>query len=101
MLLFSHRPIHLLIALSLAAFAATPTAAQPIEQNARAMRPYMQPYQVTKLEWELLQFNLLWSGSFSAPGSYFTSYPVLFDQKGMRFRTFLAISEQFSFFWRR
>ena len=51
------------------------------DRNARSLRPYMQPYQVTKLEWELLQFNLLWSGSLSNSGTYLTSFPVIFDHR--------------------
>jgi len=90
----NYRLVPLLIALLLEAVAATPVVAQQIDRNVRALRPYMQPYQVTKLEWELLQFNVLWSGSFSTPSSYLTSYPVFFDQKSMRFRTILGISEQ-------
>ena len=63
------------------------------DRNARSLRPYMQPYQVTKLEWELLQFNLLWSGSLSNSGTYLTSFPVIFDHRVMRFRSFFRISE--------
>ena len=63
------------------------------EKNARALRPYMQPYQVTKLEWELLQFNLLWSGSYAPPASHLTSYPVIFDYRTNRFRSTFMIVE--------
>lgn len=77
------------------AFTADSAIAQSAEKdrNARSLRAYMQPYQVSKLEWELLQFNLLWSGSFTNPGSYLTSYPVVFDYRTMRFRVFFSISE--------
>lgn len=71
-------------------YAQTPTT----EQNAKALRPYLAPQQVTRLDWELLQFNLLWAGSFSTPGSYLTSYPVLFDRKTSRFRAVFAIAER-------
>ena len=64
------------------------------EGNARTLRSYMQPYAVTKLEWELLQTNLLWAGFRTTPSSYLTSYPLLFDHKTMRFRTFFSISER-------
>ena len=33
-----------------------------IDRNKNTLRSYMQPHQVTRLEWELLQFNLHWSG---------------------------------------
>ncbi len=64
------------------------------DRNARALRAYMQPYQVTKLEWELLQFNLSWSGSYSPSASYLASFPVIFDYRAMRFRTLFTISER-------
>lgn len=64
------------------------------EQNAQALRPYLVPQRVTRLDWDLLQFNLLWAGSFSNPGSYLTSYPVLFDPKTLRFRVVFAIAER-------
>lgn len=67
--------------------------ANAAERNAKVLRPYMQPYQLTKLEWELLQFNLLWSGSYAPPASYLTSYPVIFDYRASRFRSLLGITE--------
>lgn len=63
------------------------------ERNAKALRAYMQPYQPTKLEWELLQFNLLWAGSYVPPASYLTSYPVIFDYRASRFRGLVGITE--------
>jgi hypothetical protein len=63
------------------------------EKNARVLRPYMQPYQVTKLEWELLQFNLLWSGSYAPPASHLISYPVIFEYRTNRFRSTFFIVE--------
>lgn len=64
------------------------------EQNAQALRPYLVPQRVTRLDWDLLQFNLLWAGSFSKPDSYLTSYPVLFDPKTLRFRAVFFIAER-------
>lgn len=64
------------------------------EQNAKSLRPYLAPQQITRLDWELLQFNLHWPGSFSTPGSYLTSYPVFFDPKTSRFRAVLTIAER-------
>lgn len=64
------------------------------EQNAKALRPYLVSQRVTRLDWDLLQFNLLWAGAFSNPGSYLTSYPVLFDPKTIRFRAVFSIAER-------
>ena len=84
-----------LVTTSVFAFSAEPVIAQSSQTdlNARSMRAYMQPYQVTRLEWGLLQFNLLWAGSFTNPGSYLTSYPIIFDHRTMRFRAVMHIAE--------
>ena len=67
-------------------------AAQPIsEQNAQLIKPYLAPRTISTLEWELLQFNLLWQDSLE--GSYVTSYPVFFDSKTVRFRATFQIRE--------
>lgn len=85
----------LVLALSLiAALPRVGHAQSQNEQNAQALRQYLMPKKVTHLEWDLLQFNLLWGGSFSTPGSYLTSYPVLFDPKTSRFRTVFAVAER-------
>ncbi|MBD5803119.1 hypothetical protein AZOA_25540 [Azoarcus sp. Aa7] len=68
--------------------------ASTADQNARTLGKYMVHQQITRLEWELLQFNLLWAGSYSTPGSYLNSYPVYFDQKAMRFTTVFGVSER-------
>lgn len=68
---------------------------QTTSTNARALKSYMVPAQISRLEWELIQFNVLWTGSFSSnQGSYFTSYPVAFDYKTFRFRTVVGVSER-------
>lgn len=64
------------------------------EQSVKALRQYFAPQQITRLDWELLQFNLLWAGSFSTPVSHLTSYPVFFEPKTYRFRAVLAIAER-------
>jgi hypothetical protein len=64
------------------------------EQNAKALRPYLAAQRVTRLDWDLLQFNLIWAGAFSTPGSYLTSYPLLFDPKALRFRAVFSIAER-------
>jgi hypothetical protein len=76
----------------LAPFVAAQTASQ--DQNARVLRKYMQPYAVTRLDWEVLQFNLSWMGAYTSPASHLNSMQVLFDYKNMRFRTFFRISER-------
>lgn len=68
---------------------------QTASANARALKRYTVPAQISRLDWELIQFNLLWSGSFSRnQGSYFTSYPVVFDYKTFRFRTVVGVSDR-------
>ena len=91
-----HPTTPLLVLVSLMTALWHPSAASQAnaaERNARALRSYMQPYHPTKLEWELLQFNLLWAGSYAPPASYLTSFPVIFDHRASRFRSFLSITE--------
>ena len=73
----------------------TVTHAQSLrDQNARALKPYMTSRVISTLEWELLQFNLLWQGSLDGTVNYVTSYPVLFDSKAMRFRATFGVQEK-------
>lgn len=64
------------------------------DQNARALKPYMATRVISTLEWELLQFNMAWQGSFVGAVDYVTSYPVAFDPKTMRFRATFAVQEK-------
>ena len=73
----------------------SPSAAQsPREQNARSLKPYMAPKAVSELEWELLQFNLLWIRAYSGNADYVTSLPVWFETKTMRFRATFQLQEK-------
>lgn len=82
-----------------AAFAASmlASAQSQRDQNARALKPYMATRAISTLEWELLQFNLLWQGSLVGSDHYVTSYPVSFDPKAMRFRATFAVQEKREF----
>lgn len=64
------------------------------DQNARALKPYMATRAISTLEWELLQFNVLWQGAFVGSVNYVTSFPVSFDPKAMRFRATFSIQEK-------
>ena len=79
----------------IATLAAASASAQAPSQaeNAKALRPYMAPRAVSRLEWDLMQFNMLWAGSFDGSAGYLTSFPVIFDEKRMRFHAVLHISE--------
>jgi len=61
--------------------------------NAAVLKQYFEPKSVTRLEWELMEFNILWQGSFTRDASYLTSFPVYFNWKAMRFQTILLVSE--------
>jgi hypothetical protein len=67
---------------------------QKFNDNSKALRPYLTPQKVTRLEWDLMQFNIMWIGSYSTPSSHLTSYPVLFDPKNYQFRTTFSVSEK-------
>lgn len=89
-----HRIIQTVI---LCAVLATSTLAHPQsqrDQNARVLKPYMATRVISTLEWELLQFNLVWQGSFVGAVDYVTSYPILFDPKAMRFRATFFVQEK-------
>jgi hypothetical protein len=64
------------------------------DQHSRLLKPYLTPRTVTNLEWDLLQFNMLWQGSYSDDVSYLTSFPVIFDPKARRFRATFAVQEK-------
>ncbi len=64
------------------------------DQNARVLKPYMTARVISSLEWDLLQFNLLWQGSFVGSVDYLTSYPVIFEPKTMRFRATFTIQDK-------
>ena len=73
---------------------AAPQAPQQAQAQAQALKPYLVPYPVTRLEWDLVQFNLLWQGAFAAEVNYVSSHPVLFDAKNMRFRATFTVQEK-------
>ena len=64
------------------------------DQNARTLKPYMTSRVISTLEWELLQINLHWQGSFVGEIGYVTSLPIVFDPKTMRFRTTFTVQEK-------
>ena len=39
---------------------------------------YLKPYQITKLDFELLQFNIIWHDSFDGSVDYVTSHPAFY-----------------------
>jgi hypothetical protein len=76
------------------AVAITANAQQARDQNTRALKQYLAPRQVTTLEWELLQFNLTWNGSYDGRSNYVGSHPLYFDRESMRFRTVFTVQEK-------
>ncbi len=64
------------------------------DQNARLLKSYLSPRPISGLEWELLQFNLLWLESYDGNVDYVTSFPVIFEPKMMRFRATFNVTER-------
>ena len=64
------------------------------DDNAAVLKHYFAPRPVTRLEWELMDFNLRWQGSFVWSDNYITSFPVTFDPKALRFSTFFGVHEK-------
>jgi hypothetical protein len=80
-----------------AAVVSAPPQAAPQESptiNAAVLKKYFEPKSLTRLEWELMEFNTFWQGSFEGSSDYITSNPVLFDFKAMRFVTTFRVSEK-------
>ena len=72
-----------------------PASAQSVrEQNSKALRQYQAPRVITTLEWDLLQFNQMWVGSYPPGDGYLVSFPVFFDYRQMRFHITLPVAEK-------
>jgi hypothetical protein len=89
-----HRIIQVAIICAALATSMDAYAESQRDRNARALEPYLGTRTISTLEWELLQFNLLWEGAFVGSVNYVTSYPVMFDPKAMRFRATFRIQEK-------
>lgn len=89
-----HRTLGILILCAGAAASMSAAAQSSREQNARAIKPYLATRPISTLEWELLQFNLLWQGAFVGNVNYVTSFPVVFDPKAMRFRATFSLQDK-------
>jgi len=48
---------------------------------------------VTELDWNLLQFNLLWHDSYG-DGEYVKSFPLFFDYESMTFKARLRVTDK-------
>ena len=69
---------------------------QERERNAAILKPYLEPETISRLEWQLMNFNISWQGAFTGPASseYITSFPVWFDSRNMRFAARFRVSEK-------
>lgn len=65
--------------------------------NGMELNKYFEPKSITKLDWELMTFNLWWQGAFEGDTDYVTSFPVVFDVRLMRFTTTFRVSEKRNF----
>lgn len=60
-----------------------------------ALRKYLVPYQPTRLEWELVQANQFWAGSFAVnSGSYISSTPIVYRSDRKVFYTVFTVHEE-------
>ena len=69
------------------------TAFAQQNQRAEILKKYLAPRTITILEWELVQFNLLWQGSYAGE-NYLTSFPVQFDPRSSKFRSIFRVQEK-------
>src|SRR5437016_11448213 len=89
--------LRFLVMVLVAAAASTPSPVLTQESpanNAAVLKHYFTPRPVTRLEWELMDFNVRWQGSFVWSDNYITSFPVTFDPKASRFSTFFGVHEK-------
>jgi len=68
-------------------------AQQTFPDDKIILKKYLTQYPVTKLEWELLQLNISWIGSYSGE-EYLTSFPIYFDYKNNVFKTTFRVLER-------
>jgi len=61
-----------------------------------ALKKYSRPYTPTRLEWNLLQVNFAWIGSFRGPetGSYITSAQIIYRTDRQAFYTAFNVGER-------
>ncbi len=62
-------------------------------KNAPAMHKYYSPANITVLDWELMQVNLLWHDSFDPSFEYVKPFPIVFDTKNNRFVVKLRVQD--------
>jgi hypothetical protein len=68
-------------------------AAQP-QADAGALQSYAKTEKrVTELDWNLLQFNLLWHDAYG-DGEYVKSSPISFDFESMTFEALLRVADK-------
>lgn len=65
-----------------------------VADNASDLRPYLDEYIPTKLEWELLKVNMSWLGSFEGSVDYVNSFKVIFNWRDMQFYTSLRVQNK-------
>src|SRR5437867_13257135 len=62
--------------------------------NAAVLKQYFEPRTVTRLEWNLMDFNVWWQGAFVGSVDYIESLPVDFDPKALRFIATFRVQEK-------
>ena len=81
---------------AMAVFCTIVGAAQP-QADAGGLQSYAKTEKhVTELEWNLLQFNLIWHDSYG-DGEYVKSSPVFFDYESMTFEARLRVADKRDF----
>ncbi|MDR4468838.1 MAG: hypothetical protein MRJ68_11160 [Nitrospira sp.] len=75
----------------------TPLVAQPQQSsitNEVDLKKYFEPKSITRLEWELVTFNIRWQNAFRFDADYIDSHPVVFDAQKLRFHGRFRVAEK-------
>ncbi len=60
----------------------------------RPLDKYMQAYPVSKLEWNLLMFNIVWQNSYTGCSDYVNSFPAIADFRNQRIHVSFRVCER-------
>lgn len=67
------------------------------EVPANPLSPYLVPYSLTRLEFELLNFNMLWHDSYDGSAEYANSSPVIYHADRNVFFALVRVQDKRSY----
>jgi hypothetical protein len=91
--------LRFLIVLAIGTLALSPRAstAQTPALNRQVLERYLTQQTISRLDWQLMQFNMSWHDAYPGPGEYLRSFPAWFDSAAMQFKAQFRVKDQRSF----